>query len=61
MDSYCELYDIAGDPYEKTDLKTDKPEVVKQLLGKITDWQKTLPAEPNAACLSTERVKQTTF
>ena len=59
--SYCELYDIATDPCEKTDLKADKPEVVRQLLGKITDWKTTLPAAPDSACFSAERVEQTIF
>jgi len=33
--SYLELYDIAADPYEKSELKEDEPEVVKQLLKKL--------------------------
>lgn len=55
--SYCELYDLAADPYEHKDLKEDNPEVVQRLLGKIADWQKTLPAKPNPACFSAERSK----
>ena len=53
--SYVELYDIADDPYEKTDLKTEKPETVKQLLEKIKDWQKTLPNKPEGKVFSSER------
>jgi N-acetylgalactosamine-6-sulfatase len=50
--SYVELYDIANDPYEKTDLKEQKPETVKQLLNKIETWQDTLPAKPEGEVFS---------
>ena len=59
--SYCELYDLANGPYEEKNLKDLNPEVVKRLLGKIADWQKTLPTKPNPACFSTERSKQSTL
>jgi hypothetical protein len=59
--SYCELYDIGADSYEKQDCKEENPEVVKRLLGKIADWQRTLPAKPNSACFSTERSQQSAF
>ncbi|MBL9189675.1 MAG: sulfatase-like hydrolase/transferase [Opitutaceae bacterium] len=53
--SFVELYDIAIDPYEKTDLKGQKPETVKQLLEKLEAWQQTLPAKPVGAVFSAER------
>jgi N-acetylgalactosamine-6-sulfatase len=55
--SHCELYDIGTDLGEGNDLKAKNPEVVKELLGKIADWQKTLPAKPDATCFSTKRGK----
>ncbi len=39
-----ELYNIANDPNETTDLAADNAEVVKDLLAKLTTWQETLPA-----------------
>jgi N-acetylgalactosamine-6-sulfatase len=59
--SYCELYDLAAGPCEEKDLKEENPEVVKRLLGKIADWQQTLPTKPNPACFSTERSKKSTL
>jgi arylsulfatase A-like enzyme len=53
--SYVELFDIAADPYEKSDLKEDESEVVKQLLKKIDAWKATLPAEPTGNVFSAER------
>lgn len=53
--SYLELYDIAADPYEKSELKEDEPEVVKQLLKKLDQWKKTLPAKPTGNVFSAER------
>ena len=53
--SYLELYDIAADPYERTDLKDNEPEVVKQLLEKLDKWKATLPAEPTGNVFSAER------
>lgn len=52
---YVELYDIVGDPFEQTDLKEDKPDVVKELIGKIEAWQATLPEEPTGDVFSAER------
>jgi N-acetylgalactosamine-6-sulfatase len=49
---YAELYDIATDPYEKNDLKKQRPEVVKQLLKQIDDWKGTLPAKPEGNVFS---------
>ena len=56
--SYVELFDIAADPYEKTDLKDDKPAVVKQLLKKLERWKTTLPAKPTGNVFSSERSRQ---
>ncbi|GAB5405664.1 MAG: sulfatase-like hydrolase/transferase [Aureliella sp.] len=53
--SYVELYDIAKDCYEEGDLKEQKPEIVEQLLGKLKDWQGTLPAKPAGNVFSAER------
>lgn len=50
-----ELHDIAADPYEKTDLKGEKPEMVQELLQMIEDWKKTLPAGPAGEVFSKER------
>lgn len=53
--SYVELFDIAADPFENSDLKELKPDIVKQLLGKLTNWKTTLPAEPSGDVFSEER------
>ncbi|MCP4784600.1 MAG: sulfatase-like hydrolase/transferase [Fuerstiella sp.] len=53
--SYVELYDIATDPYENSDLKKEEPETVKRLLGKLSEWKATLPAEPSGNVFSDER------
>ncbi|MDF7808780.1 sulfatase-like hydrolase/transferase [Pontiellaceae bacterium B12219] len=53
--SYVELYDISNDPYEKTDLKEQQPETVKQLIQLLENWQQTLPAKPEGDVFSAER------
>ena len=53
--SYLELYDIAADLHEKSDLKKKNPEVVKQLLKKLAQWKETLPAKPEGNVFSAER------
>ena len=55
--TYYELYDIAADPYEKTDLKDNKPDVVEALKQKIETWKATLPAKPTGDVFSAERSK----
>jgi arylsulfatase A-like enzyme len=55
--SHLELYDIAVDAYEKTDLQGQKPKVVKELLQELTDWKATLPAQPTGDVFSAERSK----
>jgi N-acetylgalactosamine-6-sulfatase len=53
--SYVELYNIADDPYEQTDLKAQQPETVAQLVQKIEAWQGTLPAKPEGDVFSSLR------
>ncbi|NQV32696.1 MAG: sulfatase-like hydrolase/transferase [Phycisphaeraceae bacterium] len=53
--SHCELYNIAADPNEKTDLKELQPEVVKQLQQKLAQWKVSLPKKPDPRLFSKER------
>ncbi len=53
--SHVELYDIAADAYEKTDLREQQPKLVQVLLKKLVDWQATLPAHPKGDVFSAER------
>ncbi|MCP4170742.1 MAG: sulfatase-like hydrolase/transferase [Fuerstiella sp.] len=53
--SYVELFDIAADPYENSDLKEARPEPVKQLLDRLAEWKETLPTEPTGNVFSDER------
>jgi len=55
--THLELYDLAADPYEKSDLKAKEPEVVKQLLQQLDQWKATLPAKPSGNVFSSERSK----
>ena len=57
--SYVELYDIANDTYEATDLKEQKPEIVEHLLQELKDWQNTLPLAPEGDVFSTDRQNET--
>ncbi len=57
--SYCELYDLAAGPYEKSDLKEQQPDVVRQLLQQIDQWKETLPAKPTGDVFSSERTEPT--
>jgi arylsulfatase A-like enzyme len=57
--SYVELYELSNDPYEKTDLKEEKPEVVQQLLQQIEGWKATLPEQPSGNVFSSEREEGT--
>ncbi len=52
---YVELYDIAADSYEKTDLKEANPDVVARMTKLLTDWQATLPTTPDPKCFSNKR------
>ena len=51
-ESRIELYDLVADPLEQKNLATDEPTVVKDLLGKIETWKKTLPKYPDPTCFS---------
>ncbi len=53
--SYVELYDTAADVSEKNDLKTQRPQTVKQLLQKLKAWQGTLPGNPEGDVFSMHR------
>ena len=53
--SHFELYNIAADPFEKSDLKSQKSEVAKELLKKLEDWKATLPEKPGGNVFSAER------
>ena len=52
---YVELYDLLADPLEKTDLKAQHREVVKELLLLLSQWQATLPAKPTGEVFSSLR------
>ncbi len=53
--AHVELYDLAADPLEETDLAATQPEVVNALREKITRWQATLPDGPSGDVFSGER------
>ena len=53
--SYCELYDIGADPYEKTNLEPTKPDVVNNLKREIETWKSSLPEKPTGDVFSRER------
>ncbi len=50
--SFSELYDLSQDALEKNNVAETNPEVRRQLLAKITDWQKTLPEKPSGDVFS---------
>ena len=53
--SHVELYDIAADPMEQSDLAETRAEVVNQLREKITQWKASLPEKPTGDVFSEER------
>jgi arylsulfatase A-like enzyme len=53
--THFELYDIAADPMEKTDLAAAKAEVASGLIDRIKAWQETLPEKPSGNVFSKER------
>jgi N-acetylgalactosamine-6-sulfatase len=53
--NYWELYDIATDPLEKTDLKQNNPQVISQLMAQLDEWKTTLPSKPIGDVFSIER------
>lgn len=54
--SRVELYDIASDALEETEIAAENPEIVKGLLAKIEAWKATLPEKPTGDVFSAERV-----
>jgi arylsulfatase A-like enzyme len=44
-----ELYDLARDPTENTDVRTSHPDVVAELLSALTQWRSTTPHYPRDA------------
>lgn len=52
-----ELYDLESDWAETVDVSSEHPDIVEQLLKKVYAWEKTLPLEPNANCISVDRKK----
>jgi len=50
--SHTELYDLSSDAFEKQNLAKSKPELVKQLLGKLVSWKDTLPETPSGNVFS---------
>lgn len=54
---HFELYDLVADPYEKSDVKVDHPEVVADLLKQLSEWKASLPLGPDETCFSSERAK----
>lgn len=57
--SHTELYDIAADVGESTDVKAANPEAAGDLLAKLKEWQATLPEKPTGEVFSELR-KSTT-
>ncbi|TWU39956.1 Arylsulfatase [Novipirellula aureliae] len=53
--TYFELYDIVADPFEKTNLVEQQPEVTERLFEKLKQWQSSLPAKPDAKNFSSLR------
>ena len=44
--SYSELYDIAGEPYEQTNVTQTRADDVRHLARLLDDWKTTLPEYP---------------
>jgi arylsulfatase A len=45
----CELYDLATDPGEATDLAAKEPARVAQMRGKLEEWRRAVKAQENTA------------
>ena len=56
--SHVELYDIASDPYETTDLASKEAAVAHSLLRKISQWESTLPKKPTGEVFSSLREEE---
>lgn len=48
-DGHCELYDLAHDPGEATDLAAKEPARVAELRGKLEAWRREVSAQENTA------------
>jgi N-acetylgalactosamine-6-sulfatase len=55
--SYVQLFDIIADPYERDDRKKEQPEIVTKLSQKLSQWQESLPSQPDKRLFSAEREK----
>lgn len=53
--THVELYNLATDPLEQTDLKERHPKIVESLLAKLEEWKATLPEKPSGEVFSAER------
>ncbi len=56
--SYAELYDLVTDPYEKVNLRDEKPDVAAGLLRELENWQATIPSKPHGKVFSQLREDQ---
>lgn len=55
---HFELYDLVADPYEKSDVKAEHPQVVEDLMELLSDWKASLPPGPDEKCFSSERAER---
>ena len=53
--SYCELFDLQADPFEKQNVSAKQQTVVNKLKLLLADWKSTLPAKPSGNVFSVER------
>ena len=53
--SRVELYDLAADLAEKTDVAAKNPKVVATMMGQLKSWKATLPEKPTGDVFSAER------
>ncbi|MCB1087637.1 MAG: sulfatase-like hydrolase/transferase [Verrucomicrobiae bacterium] len=56
--THTELYDIATDVSESSNVSADHPEVAADLLTKLKQWQATLPDEPTGEVFSKLRKEE---
>jgi uncharacterized sulfatase len=47
-----ELYDLAADREESTNLASDHPEIVERLTGELLQWHRALPPDGGATYVS---------
>ena len=53
--AYTELYDLATDPLEQTDLTEQHATVKQELLQELAEWRQTLPRKPSGNVFFNER------